>query len=125
MQDKDANSENRIAGAPRSALRPVWLAVRERLPSTSVDLGLVALGAHGIFIAACLWAGAANRPLPNFAPNLLIGVAFFSSTFGLLAAGVSSPSSGRQRGHHKAGVILCTLGLFLCVYPVGFVFAPG
>lgn len=125
MQGKDTNSKTRGIGSPCSALRPAWIAVRKRLSSTSVDLGLVALGAHGIFIAACLWAGAANQPIPNFAPNLLIGVAFVSSTFGLLAAGVSSPNSDRQRGHHKAGVILCAVGLFLCVYPVGFVFAPG
>ncbi len=117
----DEGSGDRVMAKPR----PVWLVVRGWLPSISLDLGLIATGAQGLLIVMSVWAGMTNHLLNAFTIGCPFAVAFYSSVLGLLLAGVSLPTNARERRDHAMGVVLCAVGLLLCIYPVGAIFLPG
>ena len=113
--DGQSNLEARGAGKFTSA----------RLPSISIGFGLLALGSQLILLVFCLWADVTGRFLPSFAVNWLLGVEFYASTLGLVAAGASTPAGRRERREQMIGIFACTVGLLLCANPIGLLFWTG
>jgi hypothetical protein len=88
-------------------------------------LGLLAVGAQVGFTAACVWCGASGRLLPNRVPAILLGIAFFASVIGLVLAGLADARGERQGRERESAIIMCSIGLLLCIYPVGLSYVPA